>query len=80
MAAVVGVVSRLVTLDHGLQPFAVVGVAGRDADERGAVMRTARRQYPAHDPTVLPGLHSSLVNEMAAQQPLQATHHTCRSG
>lgn len=38
-----------------------------------AMMRTARRQYPAHGPAVPPGLHGSLVNEMAAQQPLQAT-------
>ena len=37
------------------------------------MMRTARRQYRAHGPAAPPGLHDSLVNEMAAQQPLQAT-------
>jgi hypothetical protein len=36
-----------------------------------AMMRTARRQYPAHGPAVPPGLHGSLVNEIAAQQPFQ---------
>jgi hypothetical protein len=29
----------LVTGDHGLQPFAVMGVAGRDADEEGQSVR-----------------------------------------
>ncbi|MGX1480342.1 UNVERIFIED_CONTAM: hypothetical protein RKD50_009150 [Streptomyces canus] len=39
VAAGVGVVPRLVTLDHGLQPFAVVGVAGGDADKEGQPVR-----------------------------------------
>ncbi|GHE70011.1 hypothetical protein GCM10017771_93910 [Streptomyces capitiformicae] len=43
VAAAVGVVSRLVTGDHGLQCFAVVGVGGRDADEKGQSVRV--RQY-----------------------------------
>ena len=40
--AVVGGVARLVTGGHGLQPFAVVDVAGRDADEEGQSVRARR--------------------------------------
>lgn len=33
------VVSRLVAIDHRLQPFAVVGVADGDTDEEGQAVR-----------------------------------------
>jgi hypothetical protein len=56
VSAAVGVVSRLVTFDHGLQAFAVVGVACRDTDEKG---QSVRVRQDAHLGTRLAPVHGA---------------------
>jgi hypothetical protein len=56
VAAVVGVVSRLVARDHGLQAFAVMGVGGGDADDQG---QSVRVRQDVHLGTRLASVHGA---------------------
>lgn len=56
VAAAVGVVFRLVTHHHGLQSFAVVDVADRDADDQG---QSVRVRQDVHRGTGLAAVHGA---------------------
>ncbi|KOU48262.1 hypothetical protein ADK55_19800 [Streptomyces sp. WM4235] len=62
VAAAVGVVSRLVTCDHGLQGEAVVGVGSADADEEGQPVRV---RQDVHLGARLASVHGARTCEFA---------------
>jgi hypothetical protein len=82
--AAIGVVSRLVTLDHGLPPFAVVRVAGQDADEERQSVRVRQDVHLGIRLAAVHGwlmLHRRLARDYETKpgwSPIRP-HSTCRT-
>ncbi len=70
------VVTRSVTLDRGLQCFAVVGVGGRGADDRGQSVRVRQDVHPGIRPAPVHGARTCEFAPLFSPQVSGVEDHT----